>query len=325
MPSIVTHHLFSDEVFTQTEKEIQNKLKEVLPLYHIFAQSFDNLFYYNLLLPKKGKNIRDFATIAQRTNIQDYFKNIILAIKEKKLTENKEVLAYLYGSITHYILDSTCHPFIIFHAGWDNPINKSNQYRGNHEKIEVMIDRIYIKEKRNIELSKANLADTLLPKIKFSKELQEVMNDTYDKTFHQKNMAEIYEKSTKQGHYILKWFVTDKSGIKKQLYKIYDKFSSKNTRMYQNLSFHVKEIDETVLNREHHQWCNPADNSMISKKSFDDLYKDATQKAKEIFHAINQTLQNQMDLYDCLRIIGNNSYATGLEWTRNDTMKYFQN
>ncbi len=324
MPSIVTHHLFSDDVLTSVKKSIQEKINSELSTYHIFAQSFDNLFYYNLLTLKKGREIRSFGTTAQRINIQDYFKNILLTIKEKNLQDNPEVCAYLYGSLTHYLLDSTCHPFIIYNAGWCDDEAKTRKYRGNHEKIEVMIDRIYLKEKRNLNLHQAKLADLLLPKIKFSKELKEVMDITFDKTFHKKNMAKIYEKSANQGHYILKYFVTDHTGIKKFAYKIYDGIFKKGTK-YEYLSFYVKHMDKSVLNREKKTWCNPIDKKIQSNQSFDELYQEAKEKAVKIFNDTEKVLQNKMNIHDYLREIKNNSYATGLEWTRSDVPQFFKN
>ena len=44
MPSIVTHHIFAKEVKKQLPKNIQSKINN--DIFYIFAQSFDNLFYY---------------------------------------------------------------------------------------------------------------------------------------------------------------------------------------------------------------------------------------------------------------------------------------
>ena len=57
MPSIVTHYLFSEQVLEKTTNKIKRQIEPNVNLYHIFAQSFDNLFYYNLLNLKKGKHI----------------------------------------------------------------------------------------------------------------------------------------------------------------------------------------------------------------------------------------------------------------------------
>lgn len=33
------------------------------------------------------------------------------------MNQNPQVLAYLYGSLCHYVLDSTIHPFIYYYGG----------------------------------------------------------------------------------------------------------------------------------------------------------------------------------------------------------------
>lgn len=324
MPSIVTHYLFSEDVRIQTTKEIQTKLKNSINIYHIFAQSFDNLFYYNLLSLKKGKDIRKFGNTAQKIKIDSYFKNILQIIKSEKLEKNEEVIAYLFGSLTHYILDSNCHPFIIHQAGWIHDKETTKKYRGNHEKIEVSIDAIYYEEKRHNKLYKTSLANTLLPKTKFSKELINVLNKTFEQTFQQKNIGKIFEKSTMDGHFILKYFVTDHTGIKKQAYKLFDFIFQQNPTKYQYLSFYIPKPTKKYLNREHLTWLNPTTKEKHTE-SFDDLYNKALKEALTIFEEANKVLNNQTDIETFIKLLGKKSYTTGLDWTKQTKFKYFKN
>lgn len=324
MPSITTHHLFSIDALNKCTN-IKNSISSKQNIYHIFAQSFDNLFYYNLLSFKSGKTIRKFGNTAQQTRINDYFKNIILSIKELKLEQNEECLAYLYGSLTHYILDSFCHPFVIYYAGWIDEDNLDYQYRGNHEKIEVNIDAIYWKEKQHKDLYKESLGNVLLPKVKFSKELKDIITLTFERTFNQKNMGNIYEKSTHQGHYIIKYFVTDHFGIKKMCYKIFDAIFSKNKTKYQNLSFYVKKPNYKFLNRNHEIWYHPANNHITSTDSFDDLYQKALIETQKIFELTDQLIKDKIELNDYLKSLGNRSYTTGLNWNKKVKFHFFKN
>ena len=324
MPSIVTHYLFSEDVQKRTTKDIQETILKSHKIYNLFAQSFDNLFYYNLLNIKSGKDIRKLGNNAQRTYINDYFKNIIETIKENHLEKNSDVLAYLYGSLTHYILDSTCHPFVIYQAGWVSEKKESLKYRGNHEKIEVNIDAIYYEEKEKKPLYQANLANSILPNLQFSKELKNTITTTFETTFHQKNIGNIYEKSARQGHTIIKYFVTDHFGIKKMAYKIFDLVFSKNPIKYQNLSFYIKHPNYEFLNRTHKPWCNPTDKSLKSTESFDDLYNKALKDAEEIFLLTNQVINNEISMDFYLEKLGNKSYTSGLDWKKDVTFIYFK-
>ena len=107
--------MFSKEVLNKLSKEELNRLEDKLDIYHTFAQSHDYLFYYTF--GKNKKKINNFGHYAHRHNTQNYLINIIKEIQDKHEENNPELLAYLYGSITHYVLDTTCHPFIFYKTG----------------------------------------------------------------------------------------------------------------------------------------------------------------------------------------------------------------
>lgn len=318
MPSIVTHHLFAKEVYDNIPNHIKEKIS--YPHYSIFAQSFDNLFYYNFLTPWQGKDIRKFGETAQKEKVNKYFENIIQEITTNHLENNKEVLAYLYGSICHYVLDYHCHPFVIYHTGISS-LNK--KYRGLHEKMEVNLDAYMYKEKTGLDLYKEKLANTLLPKEKFSNTLIHTLDEVFKKTFQKENIGTIYEQSTHTGNFLLKYGVTDRIGLKKLLYKLKD-LLSKSNRKYQYLSFHVTKIIQEYTNEMHDTWNNPAQKNLTSNKSFKELYDDAKKEAIEIIKEIDTYLKTKRDFQKLLETIGNNSYTTGLDCEKPYTLKYFK-
>ena len=71
-------------------------------------------------------------------------KNIICYIKDNHLENDSSLLAYLYGSICHYILDKKCHPYIYYYSG---DVNQDSRKSGAHEKMEVAIDAYMLKYK----------------------------------------------------------------------------------------------------------------------------------------------------------------------------------
>src|SRR5574344_2733260 len=158
MPSIVTHHLFAEDVLNKLPKSIQKSINPSLKEYYIFAQSFDNLFYYQFFCLNAGYDIQHLGHIAQETNTNLYFKSILN--EAKKYPNDTSILAYLYGSICHYILDSNCHPYIFYYS---KTPELSLKYRGWHERMEVNIDAYMLKKKKNKDLKDASLANILLP------------------------------------------------------------------------------------------------------------------------------------------------------------------
>lgn len=319
MPSIITHHFFADEVMERMPFQVQNKIDK--KIYHIFAQSFDNLFYYKFLTPWQGANIRKLGNEAQDKKVNYYFKNILEYIKKENLKQNKEVLSYLYGSICHYVLDYRCHPFIIYYTGIPS-INI--KYRGLHEKMEVNIDAYLYKKKTGQELKKANLANKLLPKTSFSKELENTINYVFKKTFNISNMGTIYKQSVQTGNFLLKYFVTDKTGLKKRLYAMKDLLMKQSKRRYEFLSFHVNAIYPEYLNETHETWVYPAAKEKTSNASFLELYEDSLKEACNIIENIEKYLNNEITETEVLKVIGDNSYSTGLPLNRKRSSKYFK-
>ncbi len=312
MPSIVTHHLFAKDCLKGYEKKVN---KDV---YSIFAQSFDNLAYYHFFTGFNNK-VKMAGKIAQSTKTNEYFINLLNYIRDNDLKNDKEVIGYLFGSICHYALDSTCHPFVVYETG---SVNIHPKYRGGHEKMEVMIDAIMYEEKEHKPLYKESLSNVLLPKIKFTNNLKDTINYTFNKTFNLNNMGIKYEKATKTGNFILKYFVTDKTGIKKKIYKLKDKFGK--GRMYQYLSFYIKDIDKSFLNLEHKEWCYPTDNTIIKNSSFYELYNDATKFARNLFKVCLEYLDNKIDENKVNKEFKDLSYVTGLDWHLKKKTKYFK-
>ena len=320
MPSIVTHHIFSKDVY----ESLPIKTKEQINVkeYTLFAQSFDNLFYYHYLTPWTGKEIRNLGHSAQNEKINLYFENIIDYITNHHLENNIDLKSYLYGSFCHYLLDSFCHPYIIYCTGISN-VNK--KYRGLHEKMEVNIDA-YLYEKRNsTPLYKAKLADTLLPKFNFSEELKNCITYTFQKTFQKDNLGTIYEQSVRTGNFLLKYGVTDRTGCKKLLYMLKDSLPFQTGRKYQYLSFHVTKLNLEYLNEDHNFWWNPTDKTQISQDSFFELYEKAKEKAISCILETELYFKKEKTKEEVLRFIGDNSYVTGLPWELKKELKYFKN
>ena len=179
MPSITTHYLFAKEIEKKLPQKIRNTFQEENHIYEIFAQSHDILFY-NIFNFKNGKEIRSLGSYAHKHNTQEYLINIVKFIKEKHLEDNKQCVAYLYGSITHYILDTTCHPFIFYKTGACNSDDRNTyKYKGLHTKMEKDIDAIYYKKYKKKEYNLCNITKEIIRNPKFSKELKETINNTF--------------------------------------------------------------------------------------------------------------------------------------------------
>ena len=137
-------------------------------------------------------------------------------------------------------------------------------------------------------------------------------------------MGKNYKKGVNTGNFLLKYGVTDRTGLKKRLYKIKDLLTKNSNRKYEYLSFYVKEFILEYLNENHETWNNPVDKNLKSTKSFLELYEESKKEARENIKRIDSYLKTKKDLQKVLKEIKNNSYVTGLPCDKPHTLKYFK-
>ena len=316
MAGLITHKLFADEVFQKFGKEKQKMLKDSLSFYHVFSQSFDFFLFH------KKKKIRKFQHYTHQVNTQSYLINLIREILSNKLENSPEALGYLYGSINHYVLDSVTHPYIYYKSGvFDKKVKESFKYKELHTRMEFMLDCFMYESKHKKRFYKYKFKNDVFPKIKPSKELINLINITYKKTYNKNNIAKEYFRAYKYSKILFHLFIYDPLGIKKISYKINDLiFRTK----YVYRSFHIKCIDYTLLNINRKEWFNPADKSLKQNSSFIDLYNEAVKKSVHIIENVDKVLKKEKDIKSLLDIIPNISYVTGLPIMQNKPAKYFE-
>lgn len=306
MPAMYTHIIFAENVYNKLELKIRNSFKSKKQIYKIFSQSFDFFYNYNLLNYKKGKDIRKFASYCHRHNTQEYILNIIKYIKNNNLYHNQYLLSYLYGSITHYILDSTMHPYINYLVYANN--NKTKY----HTKIEGDIDKYYFMINNNVPLHTKDITKIFLKKYKLPKHLKKCLDIIYLNTFNKKNIGNIYESCYNQNICIYRLIRKDKFGIKKMIYKILDKFLIIFNFKLEYYSHYSKSINKSFLNLENKEWFNPKNKEIIFNYSWNELFEQAERKCITIINLCHKYFKNQLSLKKLKYEIPNISYTNGL-------------
>lgn len=322
MPATVVHAYFAQDLNDILPKEIKNKL-DVNRL-KTFGQSIDSLMFYNLFSILPGKKIRDFQKYFHTNKTQDFFVNLINYIKENDYTEDIDVNSFLVGTICHYVLDSTVHPYIYYKTGYFNKNDKSTyKYNNVHTFMETFLDNDMIKRRESINPYKFNISKFSFDTSKFSNELKDTIKYTFKETFDVDNMDKIYYKSLKQMKNSIFIFRQDRYGIKKFFYKLADTFTSKRVFRFEAISYHYPLNDRhNFLNENHKLWRNPCDYSLTSEESFLDLYLRALKLAKVMICASFDYI-NGKDI-ELEKVFINKSYITGLDCELDKELKYFE-
>ena len=322
MPATITHAYFAKDVYDILPEDIKDNLN--VKRIKMFGQSTDSLMFYNLFSVLPGKKIRKFDNYFHSHKTQEFFLNLIDYIKEKNLNEDKDVCSFLVGFICHYVLDSTIHPYVIYKTGqFDKDKPTTYKYNNIHGFMEAFIDNDMVRRRDKSNPYVFPLGKFCFSLEKFSPKLNRTIDYAFYKTFKVQNMSKIYYKSLKQMRNALVIFRKDKYGIKRNIYKFVDTFTSQKTYRFEAISYHYPLEDKhNFLNSNHKEWRNPAVYNMTSTESFIDLYLDALKQAKVLvcasFDYINGKEIDLMTLYT------NKSYITGLDCSEKHELKYFE-
>lgn len=314
MPSLVTHYIHSKNVL----KELKEAPNIDLNTYYTFSQSHDNLFYH------PSKKIRKIGKYAHHHQTQKYLINIIKYILDNNLQNNKNIMGYLYGSINHYVLDTTAHPYIFYKGGvYREYDEKSHKYYGKHSEIEKTIDAIYFEKNFNKKYQKAKLNKTFKTTKSLDKNIKECLNYAYYSTYKEKNIYSKYKTSIRCANIIAKLIFNDPYGIKKKIYNMINKISKKK-KIQTCYSTYYTKINYEIINNKNKPWNNPCDKNIKYQKSFEDLMNESTKKSISIIKEVNEVLNHKKDIKSLNNIIPDIDYSTGFPIKEDRTLKYFE-
>ena len=324
MPSLITHHVFSEDLYKKLDKTSIKKINDAKIIYNTFAQSHDYLFYCRFNI-SKGKEMNELGHYAHKHDTQKYIINILKNIKQLSLEEDPNAIGYLYGVITHYILDSTCHPLIFYKGGaWNKDDKKTFKYRGEHNRIEKDLDAIYYKKKYNKEYKYCNITKDIIKNPVFTNDLIKLINKTYKDTYDKDNIAYYYQKGIQYCKRVSTFIVNDRFGIKRLFYRLYDLITNKRFGMASCYSTHITKPNLDWLNNDHKTWNNPCDIKKKYNESFEDLYNESIKKCLTIIKECNKYLDNKITLTEVKKVIPNVSYSNGLLEKDYVPMRYFE-
>ena len=322
MPATITHAYFAQDVYEILPSKFKDKLD--CSRLRMFGQSTDSLYFYNLFSVLPGKKIQELDAYFHRNKTQEFFINLINYIKNNELYDDEDVCSFLVGFICHFVLDSTIHPYIIYKTGICDKKKKSTyKYKNIHEFMEVFLDNDMVRRRERTNPYKFKIGKFCFNTKKFSKELINTIDYSFESTFDVKNMGNIYYKSLKQMKMALNLFRRDPYGYKKIVYKFIDTFTSKSSLRLESVSYHYPLKDKhNFLNNNHKLWRNPTTYDLTSTESFVDLYLKAIKVAKVMICASFDYIEGKE--IELEKIFLNNSYVHGLDCNLDKELKYLE-
>lgn len=323
MAGTLTHAYFSLDLYDKLSIRSKELLLDYKEQLKTFSESNDPLFLYNIANLRKGKKIRDFAYYFHRYKSYEFFSTLINYIKYNGYIYNSSVIAYLYGTLSHYVLDTNMHPFIIYKTGYFDRDNKeSYKYNMVHEELETYIDNYLVSIREKIKPNKFKCYNFCFNVEKLDKDLIEVIDFTYKEVYGIDNFHKYYLDSIKQAKKFYKKYRYDRFGFKKGFYKVFDKLSPKSSLRTVPLSYKVKNMKE-YLNLDNKTWYNPTDKRIRSDKSFIEIYTKSLDKCFNMIDEINKFFYYDKKI-NLKKVIDNLSYVDGRDCSKKKELKYFE-
>ncbi len=288
MPSYKTHAIHGEMILPDINKKVDIDKEDI----KAYCMGPDALILtdYRLFELQHVKNTRK------------YFRTLIRLIKQYKLQDNSEAMAFLYGQLDHFILDIIMHPLIFYMT---NELPKECVMEP-HGIVENLIDD-YVVQKfdRNDEVYYHKVTIS-------SRKLMKLVNDAYEKVYNSKNVSLKYSLGMVLINVYDSLIRRDKLFLAKTVMKLIN---------VGDVSYHsdYKRV-LPYLNLEHNLWLNP-ETGEESYASFDNLWEKASEVALETIQDVNNYLYQDKRLKNPI-IMNDTSFNTGLPCDKGQTLKY---
>lgn len=106
MPAAYAHYRFGFRVLPELPPQVQSCIRRNRRMYDLGLHGPDFLFFHNPVA--KDALFR----IGNRTHMMTGSAFFTHASRQLRLAPSEGAASYLYGVLTHFVLDSVCHPFI---------------------------------------------------------------------------------------------------------------------------------------------------------------------------------------------------------------------
>ncbi|KXG43588.1 zinc dependent phospholipase C family protein [Tepidibacillus decaturensis] len=286
MPNVWTHNLFGEHL----DKEIGYDFLEHKEIYYLGCQGPDPFFYHHFWPWRKDKSVTKIGSLLHKKHCGSFLVEMVQYLKQHP---DPLLKAYVFGFVSHHLLDRNTHPYIVYRSGEEG--NK-------HQKLEIMIDTLMMKRFKGVDTWKTPVFKEIDVGKNLPSQIQQMLIYLIKKVHAEKrpDLQLVINQSYQDMIKALK-FLFDPTGIKHILLG----------EMVSPFSYSKKIPNKDFLNLQHTEWFHPTNGIEGSKESFLDLFDRAKQEAIPIYQCIEDYLRGIKPIEQMQSLIGNVSYETG--------------
>lgn len=291
MPGFVTHYIFGRETYRKLKNHPQKKnLYYNRAAYGLGLQGPDLFFYYLPSYILHGNNI---GALAHTEETNAFFRGLLRSYTRFTNSSDRGIAeAYLTGFLGHYLLDTTCHPYIYAMTGYQG---RTKEYFSHHAYLETDIDTALLDLKLHQNPADLHMEDTFALTRHQKKVIAAMLFDAYHYAFPALHLhkATMYLGifSMRLGMKILR----DSTGQKKVLFRLAEKYFLGYPLFSPLIASDTLFFRTDPFNLRHAVWRNPWDTSITSTESFFELYEKAGKRYLTQAKALHKLLHAEGD------------------------------
>lgn len=323
MPGLITHYIFGKETYNYIyDDRIKCVIDKHKDAYNLGLQGPD-IFFYDMTHSIKNHGF-NYGRLMHNTNTGGFFTNCLKGIALLSGEKQEIALAYTYGLLCHFALDSYAHPYIFYHACFkiDNKTDKHNS-SVSHTFFESLIDSEMLRIKRGLSINNIRRQDLVYVSPQDVNVISNLFTYAFNKTFTQYTTPASVANSIRNTYFV-NAMLQGENIFKIKSVGVFEKTFSKASLITGILYSKNHTIPWDVLNRDHNYWCEPWDNSIPRTSSFIDVYEDAAIYASKLINDADSIVNFHLKMDEFIKRIGNRSYITGLDCNKSYTMKHFR-
>lgn len=323
MPGLITHYLFGKDTYNYIHDDrIKNTIAKYKDAYNLGLQGAD-FYFYDIAHSIKYKGF-NYGRLIHTAKTNTFFANCLKAASIMSGTKRDIALAYVYGLLCHFALDSKAHPYILYMACFKTDNDRDRQVSSaSHSYFETAIDAQMLKIKRGLTPDMIRRQDLIDISSKNLGIVSQLFAYAFNRTFDQFNTAANVATSIRNFRFT-NMCLQGEADIKLFALRTFEKNVVKASLL--NGIMHSKDnsLDWDVINYENEEWCLPWDNTVTRTDSFIDIYDSAALFASKLINDADSVVNFNMNVDDLLQKIGNCSYITGLDCNEPYNMKFFR-
>jgi hypothetical protein len=270
MPAATTHVEFARDVYNALPENMQNQIPD-LPMYFLGSQGPDLFFFHRLsVLPGS------LAKLGSRMHREHIRETISFMYHDCR--ENPHLYSYYQGFLTHYALDSLCHPLIEWYAHVEH--EQTGIFEGEaHFTYEGDLDQYVLNQKHH----SYNVSHDLTVSKEDSRLIGQMYHELFEAVFHTEVPAKTIAEAPGQCSAATSLL---KPSSQKYSFVFHAESLLHQPHMVSGMMLWNKSDHPSVLNLDHETFEVPGYPDTRDNRSFPQLYQDAASFAVKLISGI---------------------------------------